>query len=111
MSFFALSVADIESTVVVCKHKSRRIPSRRDETYDCAVDAILNMNDRNGVVIGIGDVEQFAGVIDNESVRCRTLGCHRSERSGKTLDDLKRPCVDNMDGVVVGAGDEEPSVG
>ncbi len=50
-------------------------------------------NDRDRVIVGVGDVEQLARIVDEERVRCRALWGQRCERGGEALDHLERLLV------------------
>ena len=65
--------------VVVGERQRGRIPAGGNEADYGAVRAVLDMHHGNRVVIGVGDVEQLALVVDGQRVGRRTLRRKRRE--------------------------------
>jgi len=71
------------------------------------VRAVGDVGDGDRVVVGIRDVEQLMHIVHFERIGGRAFRSKRRQRGRQTFHALKRPRIDPMDRVVVGAGDIE----
>jgi hypothetical protein len=108
--FLALAVPDVERVAIVCEGQGRGIPAGGDESANRAMLLVGDADDGDGIV-GVSDIQKLPLVIGQEGGRRRPFGSERSQGGREALENLQAPGIDHVDGVVVGAGNEETAVG